>query len=173
MPDAGAVGVIVQVPAVFMVTVVPETVQTLGVELAKVTVVPAESVAMPREKAPAPPATHVCGPGTVQVMLWLAPLIVMLLALPVVEAQLPDPGAVGVMVQVPAVSMVTVVPLTVHTLKVELAKVTVVTAESVAVPREKAPAPPATHVWGPGAVQVMLWLTPLIVMLLALPVVWT
>jgi hypothetical protein len=35
-----------------MVTVVPETVQTLSVELAKVTVVPAESLAVPREKVP-------------------------------------------------------------------------------------------------------------------------
>ena len=74
--------------------------------------------------------------------------------------------------QVPAVTMVTVVPETVQTLVVELAKVTVVVAESEAVPNEKVPAPPATHVWVPGAVQVMLWLTPLIVMLLALPVVW-
>ena len=57
MPPAGAVGVIVQVPGVNMVTVVPETVQTLVVELAKVTVVPAESLAVPREKVPAPPAT--------------------------------------------------------------------------------------------------------------------
>ena len=74
--------------------------------------------------------------------------------------------------QVPAVTMVTVVPETVQTLVVELAKVTVVTAESDAVPNEKVPAPPPTQVWEPGGVQVMLWLTPLIVMLLALPVVW-
>jgi hypothetical protein len=46
------VGVIVQVPTATVVTRVPETVQTLGVELAKVTVVPAESVAVPREKVP-------------------------------------------------------------------------------------------------------------------------
>ena len=32
---------------------------------------------------------------------------------------------------------------------------------------------PVPHVWGPGAVQVIFWLAPLIVMLLALPVVWT
>jgi hypothetical protein len=78
--------VIVQVPAVTMVTVVPETVQTLVVELAKVTVVVAESEAVPNEKVPAPPTTHVLEPGGVQVMVWVAPLIVMLLGDPVVAA---------------------------------------------------------------------------------------
>jgi hypothetical protein len=75
------------------------------------------------------------------------------------------------MVQVPAVCMVTVVPLTVQTLCVELAKVTVEPDESVAVPSENVP--PTTKVWAPGAVQVMVWVAPLIVMLLALPVVET
>jgi len=78
---------------------------------------------------------------------------------------------VGVIVQVPGVSIVTVVPETVHTLVVELAKVTVVPAESLAVPKEKVPAPPVTHVWDPGGVQVMVWTAGLIVMVMGLPVV--
>jgi hypothetical protein len=59
----------VHVPAVSIVTVVPETVQTLVVELAKVTVVPAVSLAAPKEKVPAPPATQVWDPGGVHVMV--------------------------------------------------------------------------------------------------------
>jgi len=62
---------------------------------------------------------------------------------------LPLAGAVAVMVQVPVVSMVTVVPLTVHTLNVELAKVTVEPEESLALPSEKAPASLETQVWAP------------------------
>jgi hypothetical protein len=61
-------------------------VQTVNVELAKVTVVPAESAAVPSEKVPAPPVTQVWGPGAVQEIVWLAPLIVMLVALPAVVA---------------------------------------------------------------------------------------
>jgi hypothetical protein len=76
----------VQVPAVSMVTVVPETVQTLVVELANVTVVPAVSLAVPKEKVPAPPATQVWVPGGVHVIVWLMPLMVMLLADPTVVA---------------------------------------------------------------------------------------
>jgi hypothetical protein len=67
---AGAVGVIVQVPAVSIVTVVPETVQTLRVELAKVTTEPEVSLAVPSEKVPAPPATQVWEGGGVHVMFW-------------------------------------------------------------------------------------------------------
>jgi hypothetical protein len=78
--------VIVQVPAFSMVTVVPETVQTLPVELAKVTVVPAESEAVPNEKVPAPPATQVWDPGEDQVMVWVAPIIVILTGVPGVLA---------------------------------------------------------------------------------------
>jgi hypothetical protein len=62
--------------------VVPETVQTLVVELAKVTVVVAESLAAPRENVPAPPLTQVWVPGGVQVMVWTAPRILMLIGLP-------------------------------------------------------------------------------------------
>ena len=86
MPNAGAVGVMVQVPGNSIVTVVPLTVQTERVELAKVTADPDESVAKPSEKVPAPPATQVWAPGAVQVMDWVAPLIVMLLAVPTVRA---------------------------------------------------------------------------------------
>ena len=68
MPDAVAVGVIVQVPAFNIVTVVELTVQTLVVELANVTLDPAESVAVPREKVPVPPATQVGLDGGVQEM---------------------------------------------------------------------------------------------------------
>ena len=56
-------------PAVSIVTVVPETVQTLVVELAKVTVVPAESLAVPRRNVPFPPTCQVWVPGGVQVMV--------------------------------------------------------------------------------------------------------
>ena len=61
---------IVQVPAVTIVAVVPDTVQTLVVELAKVTVESDVSVALPRGNVPAPPATHVWEPGGVQVIVW-------------------------------------------------------------------------------------------------------
>jgi hypothetical protein len=77
--------VIVQVPAFSMVTVVPFTVQTLPVELAKVTVVPAESEAVPNEKVPAPPTIQVWDPGEDQVMVWVAPIIVILTEVPVVD----------------------------------------------------------------------------------------
>jgi hypothetical protein len=66
------------------VTVVPETVQTLPVELAKVTVVPAESEAVPNEKVPAPPTTQVWDPGEDQVMVWDTGLMVMFSAAQVV-----------------------------------------------------------------------------------------
>jgi hypothetical protein len=69
-----------------MVTLVPETVHTVPVELAKVTVVPAESEAVPNGKVPAPPTTQVWVPGGVQVMVWLAPLIVILTGEPDVAA---------------------------------------------------------------------------------------
>jgi hypothetical protein len=69
-----------------MVTVVPETVQTLPVELAKVTVVPAESEAVPNEKVPAPPTTQVWDPGEDQVMVWTPRFIVILVADPVLAA---------------------------------------------------------------------------------------
>ena len=62
---AGAVGVIVQIPAVSIVTVVPETVQTLNVELAKVTVQPEESLAVPREKSARTPDDPGLGGGGV------------------------------------------------------------------------------------------------------------
>ena len=83
MPPAGADGVMVQVPMVFIVTVVPDTVQTLGVELAKVSVVPAESDPAGRVKVP--PFVHTSLAGGDQVMVWLAPLIVMLLGEPTVS----------------------------------------------------------------------------------------
>ena len=59
-----------------MVTVVPETVQTLVVELAKVTVVPAESSRCPIRRSP--PALRVWSPVRVQLMVWFAPLMVIL-----------------------------------------------------------------------------------------------
>ena len=65
-----------------MVTVVPETVQTLRVELANVTVVPAESVAVPNKKVP---ALRVWEPGGVQLMVWLEPVIAILIGLPAVN----------------------------------------------------------------------------------------
>src|ERR1019366_2399181 len=61
------------------------------------------------------------------------------------------------MVQILAVTMVASVPETVHTEGVELAKVTSEPDVSDATPNEKVVAPPETHVWGPGAVQVMVW----------------
>jgi hypothetical protein len=60
-----------------MVTVVPLTVQTLGVELAKVTSEPEVSEPALREKVPAPPTTQVCIPGALHVMVWAKPTIVM------------------------------------------------------------------------------------------------
>ena len=132
------------------------------------TVEPEESLALPSEKVPAPPLTKVCAPGAVQLMLWLAPLMVMLLGLPTLSTYWPCAGAVGVMVQVPALTIVTVVSATVQMLVVELAKVTVEPEESLALPSEKVPAPPTTQVFGPGAVQVMVWLA-----LENVTVVWT
>ena len=85
MPPAVAVAVIVQVPAVSMVTLVPETVHTVPVELAKVTVVPAVSEAVPNGKVPAPPTTQVWVPGGVQVMVWTPGFMVILTGLPVVS----------------------------------------------------------------------------------------
>ena len=58
-----------QVPAVNMVTVVPLTVQTLVVELAKVTVEPEVSEPAASEKVPVPPTTQVLVPGAAHVMV--------------------------------------------------------------------------------------------------------
>ena len=94
--------------------------------------------------------------------------MVMLLGFPTVVRYWPLLGAVGVIVHVPGVSIVTVVPATVQIEVVELAKLTVEPEESLALPSEKVPAPPTTQVWVPGTVQVKVWLA-----LVKVTVVWT
>ena len=111
---------------------------TLVVVLAKVTVVPAESVAV-IVKVPAPPGTQFSLEGDVRTNVWFVAPMLILVGVPLVSAHVPPAGALGVMVQVPIATAVTKVPETVHTVGVELAKVTVVFAESLAVPSENVP----------------------------------
>ena len=73
----------VQVPGSNIVTVVPETVHTVPVELANVTVVPAESEAV-SVNVPVPPVVQVSDAGGFQLMVWDAALIVIFSANPVV-----------------------------------------------------------------------------------------
>jgi hypothetical protein len=74
-----------------------------------------------------------------------------------------------VIVQVPAATIVTVVPETVQTLVVELVKLTVVPAESVTEARENVPAPPGTQFSLAGMVQVNVWFVGFIVILTGVP----
>jgi len=73
-----------------MVTLVPETVHTVPVELAKVTVVPAVSEAVPWE-GPRPTHDPGLGPGGVQVMVWTPGFMVILTGLSSGE-QVTTPG---------------------------------------------------------------------------------
>src|SRR5579871_2170751 len=99
----------VQAPSATNVAVLPETVQTAGVVDANVTCRPEEALAF-RASVPAVIDCELMGPNMI---VWLAPVLTLTLAS--AGAYVPLPACVAVMVQVPAITGVTVFPETVHT----------------------------------------------------------
>ena len=148
----GWLAVMVQLPADTSVSVVPDTVHTPSVDDAKLTVRPELAVATSADGA----TPKVWLPGEVKLMVCDASGAVPTVMVTVTfapAATLALPAWLATIVQVPADTSVSAVPLTVHTAVVLEATVTVSPAlelnisAGVAVPK----------VWLPGDVKVIVW----------------
>jgi hypothetical protein len=111
----------VQVPVLIGVTIVPDTVHTVVVVEAKFTARPELAVAL---TVNAPALTALGEAGWVKLMVWLAFDTVKLRLTGVAAAQFVLPAWVAWRLQVPAVSSVTELPDTVHTVGVVEARFT-------------------------------------------------
>ena len=140
--------VMLQVPTLTRLSVVPLTVQTAGVVDAKPTVNP--ELALADKAGGALPSTWLA--GAAKVMLWLACDTAKLLLTAAAGAQVPLPAWLATTVQVPALTRLSVVPLTVQTTGVVDAKPTV--NPELALADKAGGAMPST--WPPGAVKLMV-----------------
>src|SRR4029453_19620650 len=118
----------VQVPARTIVTVVPETVQAVGVSLLKVTVSPEVADAL----TPNGGSPYTLFPSALNVIVWLALATVKERVTSAAAFQSASPPWLARMGQVPGATIVTVVPETVQTPGVSLLKETVRPDDEVA-----------------------------------------
>ena len=148
VPLPGWLASTVQVPGETSVSTVPLTVQTCGVADANETVKSDVDVAASAGGA----VPSVCAPGELKVMTWVAVNTVKLTVMAGAGANTALPGWLAVMLQVPADTSVSVLPLTVQTAVVVDVKVTA--KVDVALATSAGGVLPT--VWLPGEAKLML-----------------